>query len=151
MHDKACALFGYDTEANDASKPLEPALRTAILKQKIDTFWCCGFSGFDLNAALAILKLQDDFPGIKSILIRASLPTKPDPFPGLYDGALYPDGLESLPSRLAVVKRNQWMVKHCDLIIASAGNDLCDAYEVVLMARRYGNPVVNLGSFPPGR
>ena len=33
MHDKACALFGYDTEANDASKPLELALRTAILKQ----------------------------------------------------------------------------------------------------------------------
>ncbi len=54
-------------------------------------------------------------PGIKSILALPYLNAKIET--AGYDATLYPP-LERVPARLAILRRNQWMVEESDVLIA---------------------------------
>ena len=45
---------------------------------------------------------------------------RPLPLPTGFDGTLYPEGMESVPKRLAISRANRWMVGHSDYLIAWA-------------------------------
>ena len=62
---------------------------------------------------------------------------------GLYDEAIYPP-LEDVLPRFAIVKRNEWMVRQADLVLAYVVVSFGGAAKTLEYARRKGKPVCNL-------
>lgn len=62
---------------------------------------------------------------------------------GAYDGILYPP-LEKVPYRYAIVKRNEWMVREADVIIAYVKQSYGGAYKALSYAQKMGKRVVNV-------
>ncbi len=143
--DKVCAFFGHREIWDDISAPLEQAIRTAIMQYGVTSFWVGGCGQFDACAAGSVRRLKKEFPHIRLYLILAYLPMKKDPYFCAYDSTIYPEGLEFVPKRFAISKRNRWMVENCDLVIACINRSHGGAYQAYKTAK--GKKVVlNLGS-----
>ena len=56
----------------------------------------------------------------------------------IFDGTIYPD-IENVPPRFAIIKRNEWMVKQSDFMIAYVNYPWGGAYKTLQYAERKKN------------
>lgn len=83
--------------------------------------YCGGYGNFDHFAARCVKHLQEYHSNIHSCLIIPYLTLKFQEqiniFQEYYDEIIYPP-LENTPKKLAIIKRNEWMIDRCDIIIS---------------------------------
>ena len=86
-----------------------------LIQRGATTFYLGGYGGFDRLAASLLRNISVNNPTVESILVLPYLNREAED--DLYDGTIYPP-LENVPKRLAIIKRNEWMVDHADVIVA---------------------------------
>ncbi len=143
---KVCAFFGHREIPAGLETALYEQIRNVITEQGITSFWVGGYGQFDSLAAHTVHKLKQEFPEIELLLVLAYLPTEGQKIPAIYDGSVYPEGLELVPKRFAISKRNAWMAKNCDMAICYVKNSFGGAYEALKYAS--GKKVINLSALP---
>lgn len=143
---KICAFFGHREILNDIIEPLRQAIQTAITEYGATSFWVGGYGQFDYCAESNIRRLKKEFPEISLQLIVAYLPTGDNIPENTYDSIVYPEGLELVPKRFAISRRNQWIIKNCDMVIAYINHSYGGAYSAYKAARRKGIRITNIGS-----
>ncbi len=126
---KICAFFGHRTVETDLSDALYDAIRKAITEYGVRTFWCGNKGEFDRMAAKTAFQLKREFPDIEIIYVRAYLPKSGEKLPECYDDSIYPEGLESVPKRFTISRRNMWMARNCDMAIVYIEHDWGGAYQ----------------------
>ena len=62
-----------------------------------------------------------------------------------YGCSIYPEGLESVPPRFAIEKRNKWMVARADRCLCFINYPLGGAFRFARPAKKKGLAVINLG------
>lgn len=62
----------------------------------------------------------------------------------LEDETLFPEGLERVPPRYAIHRRNNWMLEQADLVVSYVDRSWGGAAQQVKKARAMGKRVVNL-------
>ena len=65
---------------------------------------------------------------------------------GLYDEVFYPP-IENTPIKFAISKRNEWMIKRSDLIIAYVNHNYGGAYKSLKIAKRIKKNIINICDF----
>jgi len=113
-----------------------------LIKEGANTFYLGGKGAFDLLAAqiLRIQKKQNPF--ICSVLVLSYLnQTLHETEKELYDETLYPP-LEGVPLRFAIVRRNQWMAEHADVLVAYVQHDWGGAAAMQRHAQRKKKRVI---------
>lgn len=141
---RICVFFGHRTIPQNLTPALEQAIRRAIVEYHVKTFWCGGYGAFDSLAARTVHRMKAEFPDIELLLVRAYLPREGETMLSVYDDSLYPDGLETVPYRFAISRRNQWMAKHCDVVISYIENSFGGAYQACRAAQRAGKCILPL-------
>lgn len=126
---KICAFFGHRTVHENILERLNDAIITAIEDYGVKTFWCGGYGAFDLMAARAVHDLKTEYPDIEVILVRAYMPKDGEKLSDIYDDSIYPAGLETVPYRFAISRRNRWMAKKCDMAITYINHTYGGAYQ----------------------
>ena len=144
---RICTFFGHRDAEPDTQK-LMRLIRELIENQNVTTFWCGGYGAFDLAAAEAVHCLQEEYEHISLILVLAYPLRKP--LPALYDSSLYPPFLESVPKKLAIIKRNEWMAQNCDIAVCMVDHSHGGAYYGYRIARRNQKRIYNFGSLGTG-
>ena len=86
-----------------------------LIQRGADLFYLGGYGGFDRLAASAVWEQKRKYPKIQSVLVLPYLDRKMDETG--YDGTTYPP-LETVPRRFAILKRNEWMVRESDVLVA---------------------------------
>ena len=115
-----------------------------LIQRGATTFYLGGYGSFDRLAASALQKVSADNPSIESILVLPYL--NRDVEDDLYDGAIYPP-LENVPKRLAIIKRNEWMVDHADVIVAYVLHEWGGASAMLQYAVRKGKEIMRYFSY----
>lgn len=119
-------------QINDFSKWLDSIL-PSLIEGGATTFYLGGYGNFDYLAAEAVKRQKAIYPHIKSLL---GLPYLNKQFDAAdYDDAIYPL-LEKTPPRYAIVKRNQWMVCACDVVISGVIYNWGGAAKTLEFAKR---------------
>ena len=88
---------------------------SALILEGADTFYLGGYGRFDCLAADVVWRAKEQYPQIRSYLVIPYLNRSYDA--ARYDGTIYPP-LEQIPQRLAIVKRNEYMVDRSDVVVA---------------------------------
>ena len=101
-------------QTNDFSQWLDNIL-SSLIEGGASTFYLGGYGDFDNLAAAAVKRQKAIYPHIESVLILPYMNKKFDS--SNYDSATYPP-LEKVPLRYAIIKRNQWMISVCDIVIS---------------------------------
>ena len=118
---KTCFLIGHRDVPFELREKLEKAIGAAITERGIEEFVVGHYGGFDRLAASCLAEAKESHPELRLTLL---LPYHPSDrhveLPRGFDGSFYPPGMENVPRRLAVVRANEYMAKHCDLLICYA-------------------------------
>lgn len=93
---------------------LEQNLRV-LLEQGERTFYLGGYGAFDLLANRVLIRLKKEYPSMEHILILPYLNREMGK--EAYSATLYPP-LETVPKRLDILRRNEWMIQQSDIVFA---------------------------------
>ena len=122
----------------------------SLLEQKIGEqptdFYLGGYGGFDEFALRCCNIFKKSRKDIKIIYITPYLGennTKLLFAKKYYDEVIYPE-IENVPLRLAIIKRNEWMVRKADCIITFVNRRFGGAYNAIKYADKMGKQYFNL-------
>lgn len=134
---KICFFIGH----RETDESIYPALRTAVQRHIVEygvTEFIVGqYGGFDRLAARCVVELKAIYSQIRLYILCPYHPTEREPdLPEGVDGTYYPDGMERVPKRMAIVQANRRMVKQSDYLIACVWHPGSNAREILLYAQK---------------
>lgn len=113
-----CTFFGHRNVNASVKSILKNVIRDLIEKENATAFYIGNQGDFDFLAKSVIGELKKDYPHINYNIVLAYLPTKKDNDNYIDCSAtIYPEGLENVPPKFAIDKRNRWLVEHSDTVI----------------------------------
>ena len=139
---KTCFFIGHRETDLAVSGPLAQEVERHIIAYGVTDFVVGHYGGFDRLAAKAVMDAKKRHPEVTLTLLLPYHPAvRPIPTPEGFDRTLYPEGMETVPKRLAIVQANRWMLCHSDYLIAyvshpSTGS--CEVLEEALRRQRHG-------------
>lgn len=138
-----CCFFGHRMTPPEVEPRLEATVE-ALIQEGADNFYVGNQGNFDRMARRVLTRLQARHT-FRFAVVLAYMPGKREEFPPLHPyETLLPDGLESVPPRYAICKRNDWMVAQADAVIAYVTDYTGGAGRSVRMAQRRRLRVINL-------
>ena len=141
-----CCFFGHRT----VTQEVEPRLRRTILQlldETDDSLTCyVGNQGqFDAMVRRVLRELQAGHSALHYAVVLAYLPTQDRALSSdTYADTLYPDGLETVPKRFCIDRRNRWMLDRTDAIICYVSSGYGGAAKYVQLAEKRRIRVLNL-------
>lgn len=137
-----CTFMGH----GDAPVEIREKLWDEIEKLICDgvTEYLVGNQGnFDRMALGVLRNMRVRYPEIRYQVVLAYLPQNNTSEYELGE-TLFPEGMELVHPRYAIVHRNRWMIQTSDIVIAYVTHDWGGAAKAVSMAERKGKKIVRL-------
>ena len=137
MTKKNCFFIGH----REASEKLYPALYTAIeehiTKHNVTEFIVGKYGNFDKLAAKAVIKAKQQYPEITlSLLIPYHPAKRPIQKPSGFDEIYFPEGMEKVPPKAAIIRANRYIVDRVDFLIAYVWHPASNAQDLVEYAQK---------------
>lgn len=110
------------------------------------TFYVGNHGQFDGMVRGIMKELISEGKDVDYSVVLAYIPGQKYEFdlPDQYADTVYPDGLENVPQRFAICKRNDWMIDNSDTVICYVVNHFDGAYTYTEKARRKGKRIINI-------
>ncbi len=119
---KTCFFIGHRDAPESIYERLLSAVERHISEYGVTDFVVGRYGNFDHFAARAVIEAKRHHADVTLTLLMPYYRTDAEPLPDGFDGSLFPDGLENVPKRAAILRANQYMIHHCDyLIVYDAG------------------------------
>ena len=134
---KTCFFIGHRETDERILPTLIQEVEQHITEYGVTEFVVGHYGGFDRLAAQAVKEAKQRHPEVTLTLLLPYHPVgRPIPTPEGFDRTLYPEGMETVPKRLAIVRANHWMLCHSDYLIAYVSHPSAGSREVLEEARR---------------
>ena len=147
-----CGHSKINTGRDEIRERLSAAIEI-LIQEGATLFYSGGYGDFDWMAASVLHGLKGRYPHIQSILVLAYLNREQEwdderreawrEDLKLFDGTTYPP-LERTPKRLAIVRRNAWMVDEADTVVAYVCHSWGGAAKTLEYAQRKGTRIILL-------
>ena len=130
-------------------KIVKEQIQSSIVGAELVTCYIGGYGDFDDICACACRELKQKYGNIEIIYVTPYMNSsqmakiKDMQRFGLCDGSTYPP-IEKVPLRFAIAKRNEWMIKESDLVIAYVNREYGGAYKSFRVAKRKGKKIINI-------
>ncbi len=140
-----CTFFGHEDTPDRIREPLTKTIKKLIEKRAANTFYVGNQGKFDALVYSVLKELKKEYPQIEYYVVLAYMPLrKNDLCENFYSCTIYPDGLERTPAKIAISKRNEWMIKKSDIVISYVVDKARRSYKFVEYARKHNKEVINL-------
>lgn len=113
-----------------------------LISQGANEFFLGGYGHFDYMCASVLRELKKTHPQIRLILVLPYLNSTM--ITDGYDETVYPP-LETVPPRFAIVRRNEWMVRECDGVVAYVMRGFGGAAKTLEYARKKKKTIICYG------
>ena len=118
MEKLTCVFCGHRHVPETLYEEVYQIVEKLICQYGVTQFYCGAKGEFDWLAARAVYALKKSYTHICSYKILAYLPEKlQQDSSGYFDGTIFPEGLEMVPKRFAMIYRNRWMALQADYIV----------------------------------
>ena len=136
-----CTFFGHKDTPAHIENFLCGVLLDLIENHNANNFLIGNQGCFDSMALRCLDNLKLDYPHINYSVVLAYLPeTKPS-----YScDTIYPEGLELVPYRYAIDRRNHWMIDNSDCVITYVCRSFGGAYKFKNIAIKHNKTVIEL-------
>ena len=138
--------------ADRTKEMVKEQIRESITNEKNVTFYLGGYGDFDEICAVACKELKQEYSFIERLYVTPYISLSEQAKiremqnQGLCDASIYPP-IENVPLRFAISKRNEWMLKQADLIIAYVKRTYGSAKKSLEFAKRIKKKIINICDF----
>ena len=140
-----CTFFGH----KDTPKEIEPTLRSTLIdlieNKNVTVFYVGNNGNFDTMVRCQLEDLSKTYPITYSVVL-AYLPTEKNRYDKLTN-TIYPEGLETVPKRFAISRRNKWMIQQSDIVVTYVTHNFGGAAQFKKMAERQNKNVVDVSNY----
>lgn len=140
-----CGHSNFLSSLEDEERLLK--LLEAITCGKQVNFYLGGYGNFDNFALKCATKYKQSHKNSKLVFITPYLDEwlnkRRDVLKKYYDEIIYPE-IENVPLKLAIIKRNEWMIDKADYLIVYVRTHYGGAYRTLLYAHKHKKPYTNL-------
>lgn len=119
MNTKRCFFIGHRDTPEDILYALRMSIEKHIVRYGVEEFVVGDYGAFDRYARMALLEARQQYP--KIALVQLAPYNRAGKTFGLWEGfqgIFCPPLPANTPKRLYIVKANEYMVEHCDYLIA---------------------------------
>ena len=111
MEIRTACFFGHRDVTHDIRAKLQFIIEQLITEEQIYNFYVGHQGQFDSMVRSVLKELKVKYHHIRYTVVLAYMPD--EYIKEVYgEDTLYPDGLETVPRRFAISKRNDWMIQH---------------------------------------
>ena len=137
-----CCFIGHKEPDRAVFPSLLFKIDELIEKNGVDNFYIGNNGWFDRTCFNIVRLNQRDLnPHIKYNVVLAYYP---DGIKGYEDNTIYPEGLELVPKRYAIKKRNEWMIDNSDYVVCHVTNTFSNAHKFREYAIRKNKIVIDV-------
>ena len=113
---KTSCFFGHREVTHNIRGRLTAIIEKLITENGVTNFYVGHQGQFD-NMAYSVLKeLKSNYPHIRYSVVLAYMPD--EHIKEVYgEDTLFPNGMESVPRRFAISKRNDWIIQHSSFAV----------------------------------
>ena len=119
---KSCTFFLHRYVGDDISKILYNTIAELIENENVTNFYVGNQGAFDIMVAKVLKSLKNKHCYISYTIVLAYLPKQDGNRDFL--NTIYPEGLEKVPPKFAIIKRNDWMIEKSDFVVVYV-KDVC--------------------------
>ena len=111
-----CCFFGHREVTHNIRGKLIEIIDNLITEKDVKEFYVGHQGQFDTIVYSVLKELKVKYPQIRYTVVLAYMPD--EHIKEVYgEDTLFPDGLESVPKKYAISKRNEWMIQHSDYAV----------------------------------
>ncbi len=144
-----CTFFGH----RDTPEKIEPTLRSALIdlieNKNVTLFYVGNNGNFDCMAIKQLCQLKEKYPFINFYVVISYLPANTKSDNNVFYNTLYPEGLEHIPPRFAIDKRNHWILENSDIVITYVNHITGGAHKFKTLAEKMNKTVIELTNIKP--
>ena len=116
MEKNAACFFGHREVTHNIRDKLTGIIENLITEKDVKEFYVGHQGQFDSMVYSVLKELKEVYPNIRYTVVLAYMPDSY--IKEVYgEDTLFPDGLESVPKKYAISKRNEWMIQHSDYAV----------------------------------
>ena len=135
------AFFGHRDAPDTVEQLLERVLIELIECKGANLFYVGNQGAFDSMTAKVLHRLADRYPKIRCFTVLAYMPRINE---GGVLETILPEGLETVPRRYAIDRRNRWMVCQADAVVVYVKHSIGGAASFRDLALQKRKTVINL-------
>ena len=135
-------FFGNADAPDRIQAILETIVRELIWDKGAKQFYLGDRGNFDRISAEVLRKVKSENPEIKIETVIAYIPRKKQSEIGF--DTIYPEGLENVPRKYTICKRNEWMLSQADCVVTYVRNPFGNAAKYKALAEKKGKRVIEL-------
>ena len=114
--EKTCCFFGHREVMHNIRPRLTAIIEKLITEEGVTEFYVGNQGQFDSMVFYVLKELKAKYPKIRYTVVLAYMPD--EHIRELYgEDTLFPDGLETVPKRFAISKRNDWMIQQSGIAV----------------------------------
>ena len=149
--EKSCCFFGHRNISESVKDDLRKEVRSLIENEGVRKFYVGTHGDFDKMAYRVLKEMKSEYPHIEYTVVLAYMPGKKEEY-HFYspEETLYPDGIEKVPKRYAILWRNDWMLKQCDYMICCIEHLFGGSGIMLEKAIKQKKKIFNLTDYLPG-
>ena len=137
-------FFGHRDTPQNIAEILGAKIEELIVSRGVNEFYVGDSGAFDRIALEELAKLEKKYPFIRYCVVLAYMPT---PKKRTDAPTLYPEGLEKVPPRFAITRRNRFMADRADIAVVYVKNSWGGAFQALSYARSKGREIINLAEW----
>ncbi len=138
-----CTFFGHQDTPQIIISELEKTIEHLISEKQVNIFYVGNHGNFDAMVKIILMKMKKRYPHISTFVVLAYLPNARTQ--EIFDiETIYPEGLETVPPRFAIDKRNRWMIKQADYVVTYVKYTIGGAIKYKTIAQNAGKTVIEL-------
>ena len=133
---KTCFFIGHRDAPEGIYDRLLAAVERHITEYGVTDFVVGRYGNFDHLAARAVVEAKQRHAGVSLTLLMLYYRADAEPLPNGFDSSLFPDGFETVPKRAAILRANQYMIRHSDYLIVYDRGQIGNTRTLVAEARK---------------
>ena len=135
--EKTCCFFGHREVTHNIREKLTAIIERLITEEGVTEFYVGNQGQFDSTVYSVLKELKGKYPHIRYTVILAYMPD--EHIKEVYgEDTLFPDGMESVPKKFAISKRNDWMIQQSGFVV-------CYVYKITSGAAKFREKAAKKG------
>ena len=129
MKNNAACFFGHREVIHNIRPKLTAIIEKLITEDNVTEFYVGHQGQFDSMAYSVLKEIKEKHPEIRYTVVLAYMPD--EHIKEVYgEDTLFPDGMENVPKKFAISKRNDWMIQQSGVVV-------CYVYKVTGGAAKF--------------
>ena len=135
MQSKTCFFIGHRDTGSEIYPLLAAEVERHIVEYSVTDFVVGHYGSFDSMVARAVIEAKKRHSKVHLTMLLSYHPAvRPVEIPEGFDGSYFPEGQETVPKRLAIMRANEHMIRNSNYLICFVKHPSAGSREIMEMA-----------------